>query len=105
MKNIEIKYDLEQVVYYLTNDYIRTGLEVKAVKIKKIVLQKCEGQTWASYEIVALEDEYKYNAPRRYADERELFANKQELKQALNKIADSLLKTKLLTEKGLPEID
>ena len=102
---VEIKYDLDQVVYYLTHDYCRTGLEVKAVKIRKIVLQKCHEETWASYEIVALEDENKYNAPIRYADERELFANKQELKQALNKIADSLMKTKQLTEKGLPYID
>lgn len=102
---VEIKYDLEQVVYYLTHDYCRTGLEVKAVRIKTIVLQKCHEEIWASYEIIALEDEYKINVPKRYANERELFANKQELKQALNKIADSLLKTKQLTEKGLPEID
>lgn len=98
----EPKYKIGQKVYYLAN-YLRANhLEIMPVKIIGIriaeTLEK-EPKTYYQYEIEKLnEPNWDLRRICILPNECDLFANKQELKQALNKLCDRLSKAKELSD-------
>jgi len=103
---LKSKYNLDQVVYLLRTQYLHVGFEVYPVKIKQLnFFYDIDKRLQINYQVFKLNEEHNFDRRDFYANEKELFANKQELKQALNQISDMLIKTRELTDKGLPEVD